>query len=45
VTCDVIFEIPASADPTASGSTLGIANFGDDVSNASQPVGTIRTYH
>jgi hypothetical protein len=45
VTCDVIFEIPASADPTAPGSTLGIANFGDDVSNASQPVGTIRTYH
>jgi hypothetical protein len=45
VTCDVIFEIPASADPMAPGSTLGIANFGDDVSNASQPVGTIRTYH
>lgn len=45
VTCDVIFEIPANTDPTAPGSTLGIANFGDDVSNASQPVGTIRTYH
>jgi hypothetical protein len=45
VTCDVIFEIPANADATAPGSTLGIANFGDDVSNASQPVGNIRTYH
>lgn len=45
VTCDVIFEIPANTDPTASGIALGIANFGDDVSNASQPVGTIRMYH
>ena len=45
VRCDVVFDIPASADPAWSGSTLDIANFGDDVSNSSGPVGTIRTFH
>ena len=45
VTCDVVIEIPANADPAGSGSGLYIANFGDDVSNALQPVGIIRTYH
>ena len=45
VTCDVVFNIPASADPASLGSTLLIANFGDDVSNARQAVGAIRTYH
>jgi hypothetical protein len=46
VTCDVVFAIPASADPAASGSGLDIANFGEDVSNPSRlPVGIIRTYH
>jgi Domain of unknown function (DUF4352) len=46
VTCDVVFDIPASADPAARGSGLDIANFGEDVSNPSrQPVGIIRTYH
>lgn len=45
VTCDLVFDIPASADPATSGSTLGIANFGDDVSNASGPVGIIRVHH
>jgi hypothetical protein len=45
VTCDVVFDIPASAGPAASGS-LYIANFGEDVSNPSRlPVGIIRTYH
>ena len=45
VTCNVVVEIPASAAPTAIGSGLYIANFGDDVSNPSRPVGIIRTYH
>ena len=45
VTCDVVIQIPASADPTGNGSGLYIANFGDDVSNPLQPVGIIRTYH
>lgn len=47
VTCDVVFDLPASADPAASGSGLYIANFGDDVSNPppQRPVGFIRTYH
>jgi hypothetical protein len=46
VTCDVVFDIPANADPAASGSGLDIANFGEDVSNPSRlPVGIIRTYH
>ena len=45
VTCDVVIEIPAGADPAGNGSGLYIANFGDDVSNWSQPVGIIRTYH
>jgi hypothetical protein len=46
VTCDVVFDIPASADPAANGSGLYIANFGEDVSNPSRlPVGIIRTYH
>lgn len=45
VTCDVVVEVPASADPAGSGSDLYIGNFGDDVSNALQPVGIIRTYH
>jgi hypothetical protein len=46
VRCDVVFDIPASADPAASGSGLYIANFGEDVSNPSRlPVGIIRTYH
>jgi hypothetical protein len=45
VTCNVVAEIPRGADPTTTGSGLHIANFGDDVSNPSQPVGIIRTYH
>ena len=46
VTCDVVFDIPGSADTAASGSGLYIANFGEDVSNPSRlPVGLIRTYH
>ena len=45
VTCDVVIEIPAGADPAGSGSDLYIADFGDDASNALQPVGIIRTYH
>lgn len=46
VTCDVVFDIPASADPAVSGNGLYIANFGEDVSNPSRlPVGIIRTYH
>jgi hypothetical protein len=45
VTCDVVVEIPAGADPAETGSELYIANFGDDVSNSLQPVGIIRTYH
>jgi hypothetical protein len=45
VTCDVVVEIPAHAAPTSTGSGLYIANFGDDVSNPSRPVGIIRTYH
>jgi hypothetical protein len=45
VRCDLVFEIPTDADPASPRSTLEIANFGDDVSNASQPVGIIRTDH
>ena len=44
VTCDVAFNIPASADPLSVGSTLLVANFHDDVSNAKQAVGGIRTH-
>jgi hypothetical protein len=45
MTCDVVIQIPASADPAGNGSGLYIANFGDEVSNPLQPVGIIRTYH
>jgi hypothetical protein len=44
VTCDVVFDIPVTADLAAPGSGLDVANFGEDVSNPSrQPVGIIRT--
>jgi hypothetical protein len=43
VSCDVVFSVPASTDPTSVGSTLLVANFRDDVSNAKQAVGGIRT--
>lgn len=45
-TCDLIFDIPAGADPAGRDSGLYIANFGEDVSNPSRlPTGIIRTYH
>jgi hypothetical protein len=44
LTCDVVFSVPAGDDPTSVGSTLLVANFGDDASNARQAVGVIRTY-
>ncbi len=45
-TCDLVFDIPAGADPAGRGSGLYLANFGEDVSNPSRlPTGLIRTYH
>lgn len=45
-TCDLVFDIPAGADPAGRSSGLYIANFGEDVSNPSRlPTGIIRTYH
>jgi hypothetical protein len=44
VTCDVAFNVAARADPLSDGSMILVANFHDDVSNAKQAVGGIRTY-
>lgn len=46
VTCDVIFDIPASASLTSTGTTLVIGNFGEnDYSHPTMPVAVLRTYH
>jgi hypothetical protein len=45
MTCDVVFDLPATVHLSGRGNGLYIANFGDDVSITSHPVGIIRTYH